>query len=104
LKPKLEYHRYCRECKNASTRKYLRQLKPTLQALSKKTTRHYINTLIKRGKIKRLPCAYCGSIPSEFHHWHYEPRSTSGEFLCTLHHRIAHDVLKKVLTAVAELL
>lgn len=65
---------------------------------TKKTTRHYINTLITRGKIQRESCAYCGKSPTEFNHWSYEPRSMNGEFVCPLHHRIAHDIEKKLLT------
>lgn len=69
----------------------------------KKTTRHYINTLIMRGKVTRQPCVYCGGTPTEFNHFSYEARSTNGEFVCKCHHVMAHRIVRNLLTVFKEL-
>jgi hypothetical protein len=106
IRSKLAYHGWCRECKNNSTLALLarrRGLPVPPPVLAKKTNRHYINSLISRGKVKRQPCKYCGSMPTEFHHLSYGQMSTHGEFVCKLHHWMAHHIERKLLTVYASL-
>lgn len=105
LRARLQYHRYCNECKIAAHKKWRRGKGRNRSpiARTKKTARHYINTRIKRGKMKRLPCLICGSTPTEFHHLSYHARSTTGQFLCKLHHWMAHHFERKFLTVFAKL-
>lgn len=102
---RLQYHRYCSSCQKASQKKWRQGKGRTRSAIArtKKTARHYINVRIRRGKMKRLPCVICGCSPTEFHHLSYHARSTTGQFLCKLHHWMAHHFERKFLTVFAKL-
>jgi hypothetical protein len=85
IRPPLDYHRYCQICKNAATRKCAakkRGVRFRGESLRKKSARHYINTLFKRGKIRRQPCEFCGEPSQHFHHLSYEDRSTNIQHVC----------------------
>lgn len=84
-RPRQEYHNYCRLCQNESQRKWQQAQKlkniPD-EKRRKKTARHYVNTLFKRGKIKRQPCERCGAQSQHFHHLDYKDRTTNIQHLC----------------------
>lgn len=102
--PRCENHSYCNDCRNKSVREWrMRAGKYKAEQLHKKTTRHYVNSLFKRGKIRRQPCKYCGKPSEHFHHLSYESRSLNIEHLCKRCHLIAHDIERNLLTAFAVL-
>ena len=83
--PRLPYHNYCAACKNASHMEWSerQKVKPVPdEKRRKRSARHYINTLYKRGKIKRQPCEKCGAPSLNFHHLDYEDRTTNVQHLC----------------------
>jgi hypothetical protein len=82
---RLEYHGYCQECKNASTRKWtakFRTIRVPDEKRRKRSARHYINTLFKRGKVRRQPCEVCGQPSQHFHHLDYKDRTKNVQHLC----------------------
>jgi hypothetical protein len=92
--PRLTYHNYCKECKNESVSKWIRKNSPRLKSRPfdprrrKKSARHYINSLYKRGKVKRKPCEICndGTPSVNFHHLDYHDRTTNVMHVCLKHH------------------
>jgi hypothetical protein len=106
LRPKLENHGYCRECKNDSTAAWEAKRRgglPEPFILSKKTTRHYVNTLFQRGKIKRKPCEFCGAPSVNFHHLDYYAKTTNIQHVCHNCHVLIHSVQRKMLTLYGKL-
>ncbi len=99
-RPRLPYHRYCQICKNASTSKWLAKFKtvrPPDEYRRKKSARHYINTLYRRGKVKRLLCEHCGDPSQNFHHLDYKDRTVNVQHLCFTCH-VKAERLKRQLT------
>lgn len=50
------------------------QLAP--EARKRANTRSYTNVLVKRGKLKRGPCATCGAAKAQAHHPDYDDPRT----------------------------
>lgn len=83
--------RYCRSCHNEYmrvTRKKHTELDDS--AKKKANARAYANVYIKRGFIKRQPCAVCGSEKSQMHHEDYN-KPTDVVWLCRAHHLEVHQ-------------
>lgn len=101
IRPSLDYHAYCQLCKNESTRKTLAKKRGTKlpsPVIRKKSARHYVNTLHRRGKIKRQPCELCGNLQSVFHHLDYSDRTTNIMHLCFSCHVAVERAKRKLLT------
>lgn len=99
-RPRLPYHNYCQICKIASTMKWLskfRTIRQPDERRRKQSARHYINTLFKRGKIKRDPCEICGRPSQHFHHLDYNDRTTNVQHLCFSCH-VQAERIKRNLT------
>jgi hypothetical protein len=99
-----EYSPWCQPCfndyqrqRNARLRGNPVQFRP--EQLRKKTARHYINTLIKRGKIKYGPCYLCGEPGTQKHHLNYRDRTKDVIDTCNFCHVLIHRALRKLLTA-----
>jgi len=56
--------------------------------------RTMIMVAIRSGKIKRLPCERCGTLPSEAHHDDYT-KPLKVRWLCKKHHTELHTDLKR---------
>lgn len=54
-----------------------------------------LNKAIRKGKIKRLPCEKCGSLPSEAHHIDYK-KALDVVWLCRKHHIDRHTILRRM--------
>ena len=101
VNPRQEYHGYCRPCANISVRISLarrRHIRPPDEHRRKASARHYINTLLRRGKIKRKPCKYCGAPSKHFHHLDYNDRTTNIEHVCHKCHVSLERDKRKALT------
>lgn len=101
LRPRLEYHGYCQICARDAHKKWRaskRGTKKTPPELRKKSARHYVNTLYRRGKIKRQPCELCGNSLSVFHHLDYTDRTTNIMHLCFECHVAVERAKRKLLT------
>lgn len=99
--PRLEYHNYCSGCMNKAVRAWRKRQnppRPFSEERRKASARHYINTLFKRGKIKRKPCEVCGKPSDHFHHLDYKDRTTNVQHLCHQHHVEAERAKRKALT------
>jgi hypothetical protein len=96
--PKLEYHSYCSKCHRQSHRKWRISNGYKPHQLLKKTSRHYVNTLFKRGRIHRKACEFCGQPSVNFHHRSYGPRSLDIEHVCHNCHVLLHHIERKMLT------
>lgn len=84
-RPRREYHAYCHECGNQDYRDRLkknRTVKLVPEKRRKASARHYVNQLLKRGKIKRQPCEHCGNPSVHFHHLDYKDRTTNIQHVC----------------------
>jgi len=55
----------------------------------KKKARWIIKDALRSGKIKKLPCIYCGEKRSEAHHFDYN-NPLEVIWLCSKHHKILH--------------
>lgn len=89
--------KYCNEC-HAS---YMRDNRPKHSELLpeqrlKANARSYLNTYLKRGKIKKKPCEICGDENVQAHHDDYT-KPLEVRWLCNKHHKKYHqDQLKKI--------
>ena len=52
-----------------------------------------LQTAVKRGKIKRLPCIVCNNIKSEAHHYDYN-KPLDVIWLCDKHHKEKHMAMR----------
>lgn len=100
-RPRLKYHRYCKECKNKSTTDSIKRRGGyfaliTPERRRKQTSRHYVNTQLARGKIKRGPCVYCGKPSVEFHHLDYDDQTMNTQDVCHDHHVIVERIKRRV--------
>lgn len=90
--------RYCRNCHNKWRREHPTPYKPQAglyARLSSKTkqqgiARSYANVYLKRGKLKKQPCAVCGSEKSQMHHEDYT-KPLLVRWLCRKHHLELHN-------------
>lgn len=87
-KPRKGKDAYCADCRRAVTREWMRLNRTSYAQLSEEARvkircRAYTNVLIKRGKLKRGPCAGCGTTKGvRAHHRDYtDPRNVT--WLCT---------------------
>ena len=93
--PAAPSHRWCRGHRNEAMREHRARTgdvpSDELEAL-KRRTRAHTHTLLRRGRLKRLPCAECGATEVEAHHPDYaDPRRVV--WLCPDHHRKLHAAL-----------
>ena len=98
-----DYSPWCQPCynewqraHNAKRRGDVNKFRP--EQLRKKTARHYINTLIKRGKMKYGPCYLCGKPGTQKHHLNYRDRTKDVIDTCDFCHVLIHRTLRKLLT------
>ena len=103
LRSPREYSPWCQPCYNKWQRDYnskrrgdVNKFRP--EQLRKKTARHYINTLVKRGKIKYGPCYLCGDQSTQKHHLNYHDRTRDVIDVCDFCHVLIHRALRKLLT------
>ena len=85
--------RYCKNCHNEwqrQNRKSHSEL--TLLQKLKANCRSYLNTYLKRGKIKKQPCQVCGELKVEAHHDDYS-KPLEIKWLCREHHIDLHSKL-----------
>jgi hypothetical protein len=58
--------------------------------------RHYIWSLVRDGKVQRIPCELCGAKMKHFHHLDYEDKTTNVLQLCFQCHVLTHIFLRLV--------
>lgn len=84
--------RYCRPCHAEYARTWRKSHPMNPEQRRKDNCRSYANTYLRRGKIKREPCARCGDLFAEMHHADYS-KPLEIEWLCRpchlAHHRKA---------------
>jgi len=86
-----EKQRYCKNCHNEHARKTRKKHKElTEEQKLKANCRSYLNTYLKRGKIKKEPCVICGDNNSEAHHNDYT-KPLKVVWLCREHHLLFHN-------------
>lgn len=96
--PRIPGDAYCRECRRAYGREWMRAKRKSYGELSdeqrkKVTCRSYSNVLKQRGKLAPQPCKYCGVTKDvEMHHPDYnDPKRV--EWVCqTCHRGVEHQV------------
>lgn len=99
IRERLSYHHYCHLCKQAYQRNYLlKKPRRTSKNRRKMNARQYATNLLRRGKIKRGPCVFCGKQGTEFHHFDYEDRTRNFVDVCVPCHDDAHRLIKILLT------
>lgn len=59
----------CRACHALAQRRHRRALSPEQRARA--NARSYLGVYLRRGKVKREPCAQCGAEPAEAHRLDY---------------------------------
>jgi len=60
--------KYCNSCHAAYMREWRKAHKPNDEQRIKAIVRSTTNMLVRRGKLKKLPCEICGNIKVEAHH------------------------------------
>lgn len=101
INPRSEYHRYCRSCQDKSFKEWRERTKKIRLPSEKRrklSARFYVNGLLKRGKIKRQPCKYCGAPGTNFHHLDYKDRTRNIEHVCFPCHVRLEREKRKMLT------
>lgn len=85
--------RYCKSCGNENSRKNRVPYKElSADEKQKGIARSYLKEYVKRGKIIKQPCEYCGNQKSEGHHSDYlKPLEVT--WLCRQHHLDLHKNL-----------
>ncbi len=89
-KPKTKEHRraYSKQVRQTAKRKLYDQFYQQKDK-TRKQCRGVARYMMKTGKIKKRPCAVCGSSKSEMHHANYEfPNAVT--WLCKQHHEQEH--------------
>ena len=81
--------RYCLYHHAAYMREWRKSHKLTGLARIKAISRHYAQTYVRRGKIKRQPCDVCGSKKTQIHHADYS-KPLHITWLCKTHHLELH--------------
>lgn len=86
--------RYCKACHAA----HMRLTRPKHSDLPdeqrrKANARSYLHVYIRRGKIEKQPCLFCGNQNVEAHHHDYS-KPLEVTWLCKDHHLINHEVYK----------
>lgn len=81
--------RYCLVCHAAYMRKYRKSHPLTDEQRKKDNARSYAGVYLRRGKIKREPCADCGSSKAEMHHPDYD-KPLLIKWLCRVCHLNHH--------------
>jgi len=84
--------RYCNACHAL----HMRLTRPKIPELSEEErrkikARSYLREYVKRGKIIKLPCLFCGDPNSEAHHQDYS-KPLEVTWLCRYHHKALHNV------------
>lgn len=82
---------YCRNCGNAyQTANRKRHSELTPESRARANARSYLNVYIRRGKIKKQPCLFCGNPEAEAHHHDYS-KPLEVTWLCKEHHLLNHE-------------
>lgn len=82
-------HKSCKDCHAAYMREWRKTHKPTPEQRRRGNARSYAKVYVKRGKIEKKPCRYCGDPRSEMHHPDYRfPLCV--EWTCRAHHLELH--------------
>lgn len=80
--PSGAYH--CRPCRSH----YKRARRAVhLETRLKEQVRAFSNVYVKRKRLKRLPCEFCGDKKAEMHHWDYT-RPLDVTWLCKICHAL----------------
>jgi hypothetical protein len=75
-------------------------VKITPEKRRKASARHYVNTLYKRGKVRRQPCQFCGGPSVHFHHLDYKDRTLNVQHVCLpCHVRLEREKRKQLTLA-----
>ena len=93
---------YCHPCKIAKNKTYngkkrIRRgyVRPKRSIFKiKQTRRQYATNLLRRGKVERGPCVFCGGKSRDFHHFDYERCTTNFESVCRPCHAKCHTFLR----------
>lgn len=79
----------CRACRAAGMRKHRAEHDLTPTERMKMNCRSYTHVYVKRGKLKKGPCAVCGCPEVQAHHTDYS-QPLKVVWLCLAHHRLEH--------------
>jgi hypothetical protein len=91
-KPRAKGCNYCRDCRNASVRKWEDKqggswawIMADPERHKKALARKMVYNWVKRGKMERKPCEVCGDPDSQSHHDDYD-KALEVRWLCQKHH------------------
>jgi len=103
IRPPRDYSCWCQPCFNAYQRKRNARLRGNPRKFRseqkrKQTARKFINTLVRRNKIKYGPCYLCGEQSVNKHHLNYKDRTRDVIDFCHRCHVLVHRALKYLLT------
>jgi hypothetical protein len=108
VNPRLSYHHYCHQCKSdyqkATRLKRWKERHPNYEARRIENARQYATGLLRRGKIKRGPCVFCGKPGKHFHHYDYEKCTMNFDNVCLMCHVQIHGFLNALLTIYRKLM
>ena len=77
---------YCVKCHNEINRVWRKTHPLSPEQKKKDICRSYAGVYLRRGKIKKGSCLFCGDIKTQMHHPNYdEPLNI--EWLCAKHHK-----------------
>lgn len=88
--------RYCKAC-HAQNMRINRPVHSDLsdEQRNRANARSYLSVYLRRGKIIKLPCLFCGNINSQAHHHDYS-KPLEVTWLCRMHHLSLHESYKLI--------
>jgi hypothetical protein len=92
LKREKVYKRKNKDSISDRDRKYQKRKKDTIGGHRKYVARYKTKNAVLSGKLKKLPCTFCGSIKSQAHHHNGYTKEHWLDvlWLCEKHHKIVH--------------
>lgn len=82
--------RRCKTCHAAYMREWRKTHPLNAEQRRKANARAYLHVYVKRGKVAKLPCAWCGACTELEAHHHDYSRPLEVVWLCRGHHLAVH--------------
>jgi hypothetical protein len=88
----------CYKCRTTALSLYVKEQPPnkTKRMFEKLRARQKIQSAIRKGKFKKLPCEKCGKKKDVHAHHDDYSKPFKVQFLCRKHHQERHEELKKL--------
>lgn len=77
-------------CHNRAMQEHRRRVPLTPEQRLRSNARAYLHVYLRRGKVRRGPCIFCGEPSTQAHHEDYS-KPLEVTWVCDFHHRALHS-------------